>query len=509
MPERGNRMVAPPSRSAGQPPALYLTGQDIRHPGEPIGRGAGEGSARLPVMADSFEAANAAIILPTLNEEGGLSQTLQDIPFERLALAGWRVRPLVVDGGSTDRTLEVAAAWRLSVLHQKSRGKGGAILEALDWLGERNVQYAVVLDADASYPGASVLPALELLDAGTHLVIGVRQSASGPPRSTREIVHRVGNALLNFVAGELSRSRILDVCSGFWGVQVQPARELHLLSHDFGIEAELFLKGQRADWTILQIPIPYRERVGEAKLHAVSDGIRILLSIIRFGHKSLQAAPPATSLVPRFIRDILVTALVGGGDLVLVTPPSRENEARAVAFLLERSDLRPRVVVRAETSLPPAPPEPTLPRPAGGDLGVPYSPSPVTASVPANGYVGPIIRFGQGRRALYVDMPELSATPAALGTGASQSTASARSGAYLARPRAPGDLLDPLRTLAGRLNTDAQGVRTSFLEANGLSVQETTQESHEARDLEPGPIRSHPSPSKGPSPTAVWGRPRA
>lgn len=85
---------------------------------------AGDESKTRTIMVDSFEAANAAIILPTLNEEAGLSQTLEDIPFDRLAGAGWRVRPLVVDGGSTDRTLEVAAAWGIPVLHQKSRGKG-------------------------------------------------------------------------------------------------------------------------------------------------------------------------------------------------------------------------------------------------------------------------------------------------------------------------------------------------------------------------------------------------
>jgi len=501
-------MVAPKARSRGLSPALYVMEEDGRGSVEPSRGPATEGSASPPVMADSFEAANAAIILPTLNEEDGISQTLLDIPFDRLARAGWRVRPLVVDGGSTDRTLEVAAAWGLSVLHQKSRGKGGAVLEALEWLADRKVQYAVVLDADASYPGASVLPALELLDAGSHLVVGVRQSDSGPPRNARDLVHRVGNALLNFVAGELSRSKILDVCSGFWGVQVERARELNLISHDFGIEAELFLKGQRAGWTILQIPIPYRERVGEAKLHAVSDGIRILLSIIRFGHKSLQAAPPATSLVPLFIRDLLVTALVGGGDLVLVTPPSRENEARAVAFLLERSDLRPRVVVRPETPFASPRGEGSFPPPAGEEVGGAMPPAPADYPLPVNGYVGPVIRFGQGRRALYVDMPELRGTPD-VGSGSSRSAASARSGAYLARPRTPGDLLDPIRLLAGRLNTDTREVRANFLEANGLSVQEANEEPHEAREPESGPSRPQTRPPKGSNPGFGWGRIRS
>jgi len=458
--------------------------------GVPVGAPPSDGPTRFPIMAESFEAANAAIILPTLNEEGGISQTLLDIPFERLAGAGWRVRPLVVDGGSKDRTLEVAAAWGLPVLHQKSRGKGGAIREALDWLAARKVQYAVVLDADASYPGASVLPALELLDAGSHLVVGVRQSASGPPQNSRDLVHRIGNALLNFAAGQFSRANILDICSGFWGVRVARAQELNLVSNDFGIEAELFLKAQRADWTVQQIPIPYRERVGEAKLHAVSDGIRILLSIIRFGHKSLQAAPPATSLLPAFIRDLLVTALVGGGDLVLVTPPSREDEARAVAFLLERSDLRPRVVVRPESSGPTPLHGEGSRSPRESEMGLAFPRPRLDESLPAGGYLGPVIRFGRGRRMLYVELPELSASPTNPYANPLAASGASRSGAYLTRPKAPGDILDPIRMLAARLSGDVHGVRTRFLEANGLSVQGVYDGPTEIPRGEPEPIQS-------------------
>jgi Glycosyl transferase family 2 len=442
------------------------------------------GGAPFPIFAPSFEEANAAIILPTLNEERGLARTLPDIPFAGLASVGWRVRPLVVDGGSTDRTLEVANAWGLPILHQVSRGKGGAIREALDWLGERKVQYAVVLDADFSYPGGAILPTLELLDAGSHLVVGVRRSATGPPRGARDLVHRIGNALLNFAAGQFSRAAILDVCSGFWGIHVARAQELGLLSNDFGIEAELFLKAHRADWKVCQIPIPYRERVGVAKLHALSDGMRILLAIIRFGHKSLQSAPPATSLLPGFVRDLMLTALVGGGELVLVSPTSRENEARAMAMILERSNLRPRVVLRSDlpeagvtsgNGVPPPPPD----RPAAlGTFSV-----PADASVSLGEYVAPVIRFGPKRRTLYVELPELNRAPVGGRAEGPRAPMLAHSGAYLSRPRALGDLLEPVRLLAARLNQDIMGIRTTLLEANGLSVQGAYDDSRYYPDL--------------------------
>jgi dolichol-phosphate hexosyltransferase len=125
--------------------------------------------------ARQFQDLDVVVVLPTLNEEHGLPQTLDGIPFDAIRAAGWTVRPLVMDGGSTDRTREVAHERGVAVLDQSGRGKGSAVREALHWLSERNVRFAVVLDADCTYPGKMVPAFIELLDAGSQLVVGVRQ----------------------------------------------------------------------------------------------------------------------------------------------------------------------------------------------------------------------------------------------------------------------------------------------------------------------------------------------
>src|SRR5579871_1102601 len=69
------------------------------------------------------------LILPTLNEEEGLELTLRDlhrIPFR--AREGFPT-VAVIDGGSTDRTLEVGRRWEVTMLTQRSRGKGAAVRE--------------------------------------------------------------------------------------------------------------------------------------------------------------------------------------------------------------------------------------------------------------------------------------------------------------------------------------------------------------------------------------------
>jgi hypothetical protein len=77
------------------------------------------------------------------------------------------------------------------------------------------------------------------------------------------------------------RGPILDVCSGFWGLRTEVVASLGLDSTGFEIESEIFVKSFRQHLRVCQIPVTYRVRVGIAKLHAVRDGARILLAILR------------------------------------------------------------------------------------------------------------------------------------------------------------------------------------------------------------------------------------
>lgn len=299
----------------------------------------------------AFNGVDVAIVLPTLNEEQGLLRTLSDLPFDRLAgLASDKetlvVRLVIVDGGSTDRTTEIARERGIPVLRQLGRGKGQAIRQALAWLHERKVRYAVVLDADFTYPGASIPAVVHLLDSGSQLVVGVRQPVSSARTDSREAVHRVGNGLLNLAASQLSGLPILDLCSGFWGVLVEAVPPLKLETDGFEIEAELFTKAYRAGYMVTQIPIPYRERVGVAKLRALRDGARILLTSIRFGRRRLVSALqlPGRSI----LRDIISIALVHGEDeLVLIADGSRRLEAERIAASFRASAPGARVTVRS------------------------------------------------------------------------------------------------------------------------------------------------------------------
>ena len=90
---------------------------------------------------------NTLVIIATLNEETGVGHTLTEI---NNSLANPLC--LVVDGRSTDRTVEVAKECGAQILFQKGIGKGDTIATAIGHSEGLSVKYVALIDADYKYP---------------------------------------------------------------------------------------------------------------------------------------------------------------------------------------------------------------------------------------------------------------------------------------------------------------------------------------------------------------------
>ena len=325
--------------------------------------------------ADGRSSHDATIVLPTLNEEVGLARTLEELPLDHLYLAGFRTQVVVVDGGSTDGTVEVARRYGVPVLRQTGRGKGNAVRQALTTAIDRGSEFVTVIDADHSYGAETLLPVFSLLAAGTDLVIGARRPLHDPAETFRSVVHRVGDALLSITAARLSRVPFVDVCSGLWGVRIDAVRHVPLESEEFEIESELFLKMARHGFRVSQVPVTYRPRIGRAKLRAVRDGARILLTILRYSRAPVAAG---TSVNLRYLPDETPTPdlrpsqdwlrvvqslcfSVSPPRLSIVADSERAEEARELARRLWAGKIRVTLTVSGETR----------PRGPSRDVGVP------------------------------------------------------------------------------------------------------------------------------------------
>ncbi|MCI4342678.1 MAG: glycosyltransferase family 2 protein [Thermoplasmata archaeon] len=418
-----------------------------------------------------FQGAFAAVILPTLNEEKGLERTISEFPLDTFNGVGHRIVPVIIDGGSTDGTLEVARKWGIPVLKQTSRGKGGAMLEAIRWVYQQGIPFAVVLDADATYPPDRILPTLDLLRRGTDLVIGVRRPVWGPPSDVKDLVHRVGNLVMSYTSSALARRPILDLCSGFWGVSTERFMELGLGDTTFAIEAELVLKSIRRGFSVQQIPVKYRERLGIAKLHAVRDGGQILLTILQYA----RGAPSSSSPRPvrsAWSRDILSIGLALGapGAVVECAPTDAAEAADLARFLLRNlpdtrvkvGDFHPVHPARAEMISPARDPR------ANADLEA----SPLVVSIPSgSSEVGDprsmTVSIRNRHRQLTIELPSEAVEPR---SGSHPNSAWARAGGRMGSNVPHRETFPSLMVVTSRLNFQLEHQQQALLVANGFRV---------------------------------------
>ena len=232
---------------------------------------------------DSF--ARVIVVIPALDEERSLPLVLGDLPDIG--------RVIVVDNGSRDATAAVAARWGATVVQEPQRGYGAACLrglaaiETLKEQGSPAPRVVVFLDTDYSdHPDA--LPQLvePILDGRADFVLGsrllgAREPGAMPPQSVW------GNRLACFLMRALFDFRYTDL-GPFRAIDYDKLCELRMTDENFGWTIEMQIKAVRAKLRTLEIPVPYRRRVGHSKISGtvsgtIRAGSKILYTIAKYG----------------------------------------------------------------------------------------------------------------------------------------------------------------------------------------------------------------------------------
>lgn len=211
------------------------------------------------------------IIVPAYNEEQGLAVVLEDL--QRLLPDSFEV--IVVDDGSQDNTALVARNHSCQLIsHQTNLGKGAALRTGLAAArGER----IIFIDADGTYPPNAIFKIADALDS-CDIAIGSRSIG----RQNIPAFNRFGNFLFRSILRYLYGFRAQDPLTGLYGLHKIHLEKMRLISTGFGIESEIAIKAARMRLKISDIPIEYRSRIGQTKLHPLRDGYRILKTILDF-----------------------------------------------------------------------------------------------------------------------------------------------------------------------------------------------------------------------------------
>jgi glycosyltransferase involved in cell wall biosynthesis len=236
-----------------------------------------DGVALVPSPVTAVECANpgppsVSVVIPTLNEADNLGHVLPRIP-------GWVDEVIVVDGGSTDRTVELALALvpRARIVHQVGRGKGSALTQGCR---AATGDIVVMLDADGSTDPAEIPRFVAALRTGADFAKGTRFVAGGGSADITSL-RRLGNAALVGTVNLLWRTRYSDLCYGYIAVWRD---KLELLSVDcvgFEVETLLNIRAVTAGLKVAEVPSFEKPRLhGVSNLSAHRDGLRVLRTIV-------------------------------------------------------------------------------------------------------------------------------------------------------------------------------------------------------------------------------------
>jgi glycosyltransferase involved in cell wall biosynthesis len=220
-----------------------------------------------------------SVVIPAYNEENGIVDIIERVLAvgPDLQKAGVRALELiVVDDGSRDRTAETARAHegvRL-IQHAKNKGYGAALKTGFNAAEGELLGF---LDADGTYPPEYFPELCKTAMNGAELVVGSRRSGGD---SEMPAVRRLGNFLWSGLVTLLGGQRVLDPASGMRVFRREILSRVYPLPDGLNLTPVMSTRAVHEGIKLVEVPIPYKERVGRSKLSVVRDGTRFLSSIV-------------------------------------------------------------------------------------------------------------------------------------------------------------------------------------------------------------------------------------
>ncbi len=203
------------------------------------------------------------IQIPCYNEEQTLPATVRDLP--RTIPGVDVIEVLIIDDGSTDRTVEVARELGIQhiVRHAHNRGLAQAFLTGLQAALHAGADIIVNTDADNQYSGADIPRLVYPILAGhADIAIGDRGVASHPYFSPlKRWLQRLGSWVVGLAAGV----HVPDATSGFRAFTREAALRLLVLS-EYSYTLETLIQAGARRMAVVHVPIHVNPQTRPSRL---------------------------------------------------------------------------------------------------------------------------------------------------------------------------------------------------------------------------------------------------
>jgi glycosyltransferase involved in cell wall biosynthesis len=250
-------------------------------------------------------------VMPCLNEETTVGRCVEKAlaSFRSLGLNG---EVVVADNGSTDRSVELAAALGARVVHVPRKGYGAALLAGIE---AARGELIVMADSDDSYDWSCLEPFVRKLEEGHDLVIGNRFAGGIDPGAMPALHRYFGNPLLSWLARTVHQAPIGDFHCGMRAFRRDVVPRMRLRTEGMEFATEMIVNAVQAGLRIAEVPTRLARdgRDRAPHLRSFRDGWRHLRFILTYGPNYLYLAPGGAS----FALGLMILIALAGGPITV------------------------------------------------------------------------------------------------------------------------------------------------------------------------------------------------
>lgn len=215
---------------------------------------------------------STALLILTLNEVDGMKKIVPQIKKE------WVDEILVIDGGSTDGTIEEAKKLGLKVLIQKAKGHGAAILEGVAATTSDNI---VIFGPDGNHYPEEIPLLIEKMKDGYDQVL-ISRFGKGSVNLDANFVERFGNKMFAFLVNVFFGGHWTDTLNESRIITRKAFLELNFDAFQMASTQQMSIRGLKRRQKILEIVGNEGERIGgKKKMRPLQVGYDLSSQILR------------------------------------------------------------------------------------------------------------------------------------------------------------------------------------------------------------------------------------
>lgn len=216
------------------------------------------------------------VVIPTRNEAPSIAGIIQGCQIYADEL-------LLVDGHSTDGTVEIAESFGVRVVQDNGLGKGDALRVAIQ---EAQGDIIVFIDADGSHSPDDIPELVQpILDDRADLVVGSRMRGGSDELhgDLSKFIRLVGSDIITLGINYRFNVRLTDTQNGFRAIRTEAARNLHLQENITTIEQEMGIQTLHAGYRVSEVPThEYARSHGDSCINVNRVWFRYVYSWLKY-----------------------------------------------------------------------------------------------------------------------------------------------------------------------------------------------------------------------------------